>query len=76
MPTSFPTLSELENADEFAGLLIEDSGLYANASPDTLLANAAWKLPIAHITHTDDGVFPLSKVQADWTKTTAASLPG
>ena len=65
----------LENADEFDGLIIEDSGLYANSNPDQLLANAAWRLPIAHITHTDDGVFPLSKVQADWAKTTAAGFP-
>lgn len=65
----------LENADKFAGLLIEDSGLYANANPDALLKNAAWKLPIAHITHTNDRVFPLAKVQADWAKITAAGFP-
>ncbi len=65
----------LANADKFDGLLIEDSGLYANASPDQLLANAAWKLPIAHIAHTDDTVFPLSQVEADWVKTTAAGFP-
>ena len=65
----------LENADKFDGLLIEDSGLYANANPDQLLAGAAWKLPIAHIAHTDDTVFPLSQVQADWAKTTKAAFP-
>jgi poly(3-hydroxybutyrate) depolymerase len=65
----------LEHADKFDGLLIEDSGLSSNANPAELLANAAWKLPIAHITHQDDGVFPLSQVESDWAETTKAGFP-
>jgi poly(3-hydroxybutyrate) depolymerase len=66
----------LGNASRFAGLLIEDSGLYAaNGNPDGLLANAAWKINIAHRAHTSDTVFPLATVQADWAKTTAAGFP-
>ena len=66
----------LSQATKFAGILIEDSGLYAaNSNPDALLANAAWKLNIAHRTHTSDPVFPLAKVKADWAKTTAAGFP-
>ena len=66
----------LSQASHFAGLLIEDSGLYAaNNNPDGLLANAAWKLNIAHLTHTSDTTFPLAQVKADWTKTTAAGFP-
>jgi predicted esterase len=66
----------LMQAARFAGILIEDSGLYAaGANEDTLLGSAAWKLNIAHLTHTSDPTFPLSQVQADWTKTLAAGFP-
>ena len=68
----------LDKASRFAGIIIEDSALYAagsNPSPDTLLANAAWKVNIAHRTHTSDTVFPLAEVKADWTKTKAAGFP-
>jgi len=66
----------LSQASRFAGILIEDSGLYAaNGNPDALLANASWKINIAHRTHTSDPVFPLAKVKADWAKTTAAGFP-
>lgn len=66
----------LSQASRFAGILIEDSGLYAASSnPDALLANASWKLGIAHLTHTSDPVFPLAQVKADWVKTKAAGFP-
>ncbi len=66
----------LQKASRFAGIIIEDSGLYAaDNNPDALLANASWKLHIAHRTHTSDPVFPLVKVKADWAKTTAAGFP-
>lgn len=66
----------LSQASRFAGILIEDSGLYAaSGNPDALLANAAWKLRIAHLTHTSDPVFPLAQVKADWVKTKAAGFP-
>ena len=66
----------LSHASRFAGILIEDSGLYAaNSNPDALLANASWKINIAHRTHTSDPVFPLATVKADWVKTKAAGFP-
>ena len=66
----------LGQASRFAGILIEDSGLYAaNGNPDGLLASAAWKINIAHRAHSSDTVFPLATVQADWAKTTAAGFP-
>ena len=66
----------LSQSSHFAGILIEDSGLYAaNGNPDSLLANASWKLNIAHLTHTSDPVFPLATVKADWAKTKAAGFP-
>lgn len=65
----------LMHADRFSGIAIECSGLYAaGADEDTLLANAARKIPIAHRAHTSDTVFPLAQVQADWTKTQAAGF--
>jgi hypothetical protein len=66
----------LGEASRFAGILIEDSGLYAaNGNPDGLLTAASWKINIAHRAHTSDTVFPLGTVQADWAKTTAAGFP-
>lgn len=65
----------LSHADKFAGLLVEDSGLYGNGNEAALLAGAAWKMNIAHITHTSDPDFPLAQVQADWAKITAAGFP-
>jgi predicted esterase len=66
----------LMQASRFAGILIEDSALYAaDSNPDALLANASWKVNVAHRTHTSDPVFPLAKVKADWVKTLAAGFP-
>jgi dienelactone hydrolase len=66
----------LGQASRFAGILIEDSGLYAaNGNPDGLLTAASWKINIAHRAHTSDTVFPLGTVEADWAKTTAAGFP-
>ena len=64
----------LQNAARFAGILIEDSGLYATGKADALLASASWKLNIAHRTHASDTEFPLAKVQADWTKINTAGF--
>lgn len=66
----------LSHADRFAGVAIECSGLYAaGIDATTLLSGAAKKLPIAHRAHTGDTVFPIAKVEADWTKITAAGFP-
>ncbi len=65
----------LQHASRFAGIIVESSGLYAAGNPETLLANASWKLNVAHRTHTSDPVFPLAKVKADWAKMSAAGFP-
>jgi predicted esterase len=66
----------MKNADKLAGILIENSSLYAaDANPDALLTNAARKIAIAHRAHSGDTVFPIAKVKADWTKTTNAGFP-
>jgi predicted esterase len=66
----------MKNAAKLAGILIENSGLYAaDSNPDGLLTNAARKISIAHRAHSSDTVFPIAKVKADWTKTTNAGFP-
>ena len=66
----------MSQAAHFAGLLIEDSGLYdSGVNETTVMANAAWKLHIAHRTHTSDPVYPLAQVKADWAKEQAAGFP-
>ncbi len=65
----------MQHASTFAGLLIENSGLYATGQEDALLAGASRKIPIAHLAHQDDGDFTLDQVQADWAKLKAAGFP-
>ncbi len=66
----------LSNAERFSGILIEDGALADNGSAEaTLLANASWKINIAHVTHSSDGDYPLSMVQADWKVIQAAGFP-
>jgi predicted esterase len=66
----------LMKSSEFAGILIENSALYAAGStPTNLLAGATWKIPIAHRAHTNDSVFALAKVKADWQTIRDASFP-
>jgi predicted esterase len=63
------------HASSFAGILIENSGLYAAGStPAALIAGASWKLPVAHRAHTGDTVFPIDKVRADWAAMKAAGF--
>jgi predicted esterase len=65
----------LQNSEKFAGLLIENSGLYATGQGDALIAGATRKIPIAHLAHQNDDVFPVDQVQNDWTKLKAAGFP-
>ncbi len=63
------------NASRFAGILIENSNIDSAGNPDTLLANAAWKIRVAHLAHTNDSVFPLTKVKTSWSKIKTAGFP-
>lgn len=66
----------LKHAEKFAGILIENSGLYAAGdTPAKLTANAAWKINVAHSAHTGDSVFPIKKVEADWSVLRSAGFP-
>jgi len=65
----------LSNASRFSGLLIESSAAYDSSSNESaLIAGASWKFPIAHVQHSADTVFPLSSVQADWSRLTTAGF--
>lgn len=64
----------LTHASRFAGILAENTSLSAAGNPTSLLAGAAWKLPIAHTAHTGDTVFPLATVHADWTAIESAGF--
>lgn len=65
----------LTQAAKFAGLLVENTALHAAGNPDTLLAQASWKLPIAHTARTGDTIFGIASVRADWAKIEAAGFP-
>jgi predicted esterase len=60
----------LTNADKYAGILVENSGL-GGASPSA----ATWKINVAHTANDGDTAFPLAKVKADWAKLEAAGIP-
>lgn len=63
-------------ASSFAGILIENSGLYAAGSTTaTLVGGAAWKINVAHRARTSDSVFPIAKVKADWLAMSTAGFP-
>jgi predicted esterase len=65
----------MRHTDKFAGLLAECTTLSSAGDPNTLLAGAAWKLPIAHVAHTGDTTFPIATVRNDWATITAAGFP-
>ncbi|MEZ4260019.1 MAG: hypothetical protein R3B36_13175 [Polyangiaceae bacterium] len=65
----------MKNADKFAGILIENSALSSAGNADSLLAGAARKIPVAHVAHVQDSVFPIGKVRGDWSKMKAAGFP-
>ena len=65
----------MKHTDVFAGLLVEDASFYTSTDEASLLANTTYKMPIAHIAHQSDTVFPIAKVQADWTKILSAGFP-
>jgi predicted esterase len=65
----------LTYAARFAGILVENSALSAAGPPAGLLALASWKLPIAHTAHTNDSVFGIAGVRADWATIDAAGFP-
>lgn len=66
----------MKHADKLAGILIENSSISsAGDTPSSLLANAAWKINIAHSAHTGDTVFPIATVKADWSTIRNAGFP-
>lgn len=60
----------LKNADRFAGILIENSGIPGNV--DAAIAAAPRKIPVAHKHAVDDGNFPIATARTSWSKLRAA----
>jgi len=61
---------------KLAGILIENSGLYAAGNKDNaLLWAAVRRIPIAHRLHQGDTVFPADRVRADWATLRAWRFP-
>ena len=60
----------LGDADKYAGVIIENSGL-GNVAP----ASAKRKIPVAHTARLSDDSFPIARVRSDWSKLEAAGIP-
>ncbi len=56
-----------ENAGRFAGLLAVNSDPFRDTgkSGQALMAAASWKINVAHLAHTEDGVYPIAGVRAN-----------
>ncbi len=67
----------LANADRYAGLLIENSGLSqgVDGNPAAALDAAAWKLHVAHTARIMDGSFAIVGVRADRDAMLARDFP-
>lgn len=67
----------MTDAAHFAGILIENSGLYAAGlgNLDTALDAVAWKINVAHTAHLDDQSFTIDPVRADKAKMLAHGIP-
>ncbi len=63
----------LQNANTYAGILIENSAIGATRA--ARIAGAARKIPIAHRHAVDDSSFPIAGVRADWAAFAAAGFP-
>lgn len=68
----------MRNAGKFAGILIENSGLTEGVGASnvaSVLANAAWKINVAHSAHLDDEVFAIDSVRKDRDAMLGAGFP-
>ncbi len=66
----------LANAGSFAGILSYNSiPTYENADLAPLIAAAAWKLNIVHLSQTEDRVYPISDVRFQMGKLRDAGFP-
>jgi len=68
----------LKNADDFAGILIENSGLsqaVGAANVGKTLSGAAYKIKVAHTARLSDGNFPIAGVRTDKASLSNAGFP-
>ena len=56
----------IQNAALFAGLLVENSDPKKDSGvTNTMIANAAWKLNVAHLAHLSDTTYPIATVRTN-----------
>lgn len=66
----------MQNADKFAGLLIENSSAWGSGlSVQTLISKASWKVNIAQLNHTSDTTYPMAKSNSDLAALKTAGFP-
>ena len=65
----------LRHAELFAGILAQNTSLSAAGDADELAAEAAWRLPIAHVAHLGDGSYPIAEVREDWALLRSEGFP-
>jgi len=68
----------MTDAQAYAGVLIENSGLYSvvgSGNVDATLDAADWNINVAHTARIDDASYPIASVHADWEKMIAHQFP-
>jgi predicted esterase len=65
------------HANTFAGLLAENTSPFRDtgSSQSASLAAAAWKFPVVHLAHRQDGVYPVAGVESETAAMTTAGFP-
>jgi predicted esterase len=66
-----------DDADQFAGLLAENTSPFRDtgSTQSASLAAAAWKFPVVHLAHLEDGVFPIAGVRNETNAMISAGFP-
>jgi hypothetical protein len=65
------------NADDFAGLLAENTAPFRDtgSTQAASLAAAAWKFPVVHLAHLQDDEYPIGQVRGELDALEAAGFP-
>jgi predicted esterase len=65
-----------DHAADFAGILVANSSPYlASGSSQTTALNAAWKINIVQLAHTQDTTYPLALITSETNALRAAGFP-
>jgi hypothetical protein len=66
-----------EDADQFAGLLVENTTPFRDTglTQTQALADATWKFNVVHLAHLQDGAYPIAGVREETDAMSAAGFP-